>query len=69
MMAYKRRSSWPFGAVTEGVAVAAVEYCTAAVDIDTAACLSACVGRRDAAVKPTGMYSRRRADRSEALSM
>jgi hypothetical protein len=37
--------------------------------VDKAACLSAGVGRRDAVVKPTGMYSRRHAERHEALSM
>ena len=36
---------------------------------DKASCLSASVGRRDAAVKPTGMYSRRLTARHEALSM
>jgi len=38
-------------------------------NIDQAACLSAGVGRRDAAVTPTGMYSRRHADRQAAWSM
>ena len=37
--------------------------------IDKASCPSVGVGRRDAAVKPTGMYLRRPAEGHEALSM